>query len=31
MTVKSLLHPETAIFEGVNKNIVMYKNIGADN
>lgn len=30
-TVRSLLHPETAIFEGVNMNLVMYKNIGMEN
>ena len=30
-TVRSLLHPESAIFEGVNMNLVMYKNIGMPN
>lgn len=30
-TIRSLLHPETAIFEGVNMNLVMYKNIGMPN
>jgi hypothetical protein len=30
-TVRSLIHPETAIFEGVNMNLVMYKNINMEN
>lgn len=30
-TIRSLLHPETAVFEGVNMNIVMYKNIDMPN
>ena len=30
-TIRSLLHPESAIFEGVNMNLVMYKNIGMTN
>ena len=30
-TIRSIYHPESAVFEGVNMNLVMYKNIGMTN